>query len=110
MNTPTRAPSPRARSWRSGSTLVVTMIVLAFVASVLSISSGQMLGMHNLQGANLIAQSNSNAAEAGASLVEEVPLKVVGLRTTGWMHHWIMVLPIHRGGQAVCPTAPSHAW
>jgi len=70
MNTPTRAPSPRARSWRSGSTLVVTMIVLAFVASVLSISSGQMLGMHNLQGANLIAQSNSNAAEAGASLVE----------------------------------------
>ncbi len=61
----TRIPHPRA-----GNALLMTIIVLAGVAAMMTLSSQRVLGMHVLAGFNLRNQAASSAAEAGASMVE----------------------------------------
>jgi hypothetical protein len=64
-------PLPAQRpARRQGTTLAVTMIVIAAVVSILAVTSEQMLGMHNLEGSHLITQTNAYTAEACAGMIE----------------------------------------
>ncbi len=63
-------PPARRPARRQGTTLVVTMIVIATVASILAVSTEQMLGMHVLEGSHLATQTNAYAAESCAGMIE----------------------------------------